>query len=42
MNSFTEFTGILLLTTIAVGYSEVPAIGTTSFSGSNGALASMA
>ena len=30
MNSFTEFTGMLLLTIMAVAYSAVPAIGMVS------------
>ena len=38
MNSFTEFTGMFLFTTMVVAYSAVPAIGTTSFIGSNAGL----
>jgi hypothetical protein len=42
MNSLTEFTGSLLLTTMAVAYSAVPAIGTTSRNASKDGFASMA
>jgi len=42
MNSFTEFTGVLLLTTMAVAYSAVPAMGERSRSASNGGFTSMA
>jgi hypothetical protein len=42
MNSCTEFTGVRLLMTMAVAYSAIPAMGSMSRMGSNGALASIA